>query len=231
MLKKSTGNMYDWVTHMHCHLGGECPHKCVYCYVQKNRFGVSPRYKGEPRLIRAELDVNYGTGKTIFIEHMNDIFAEGVQDDWITEILNHCGKYEGNTYVFQTKNPGRAREFSFYGIKKIFGTTIETNRDHFFLGGRFYEMSKAPTQQSRAFGMMVNGWKKFVTIEPILDFDVEILVGWMKEIKPEFVNIGADSKGCKLPEPPAEKVRELIAKLREAKITIRKKSNLARLLK
>lgn len=29
-LKKSTGNMYPWVTHTHTHLGGECSHKCVF---------------------------------------------------------------------------------------------------------------------------------------------------------------------------------------------------------
>ena len=31
-LVKSTGNMYSWVDCMHTHLGGECPHKCSYCY-------------------------------------------------------------------------------------------------------------------------------------------------------------------------------------------------------
>lgn len=69
MLKESHGNMYDWVTHMHSHLAGKCPHECSYCYVQKNRFGVSPRYQGELRLIDNEFNVHYGKGRTIF----NDI--------------------------------------------------------------------------------------------------------------------------------------------------------------
>jgi len=225
MLKESTGNMYDWVTHMHCHLGGECPHRCAYCYVQKNRFGVNQRYKGEPRLIEAELAVNYGSGKTIFIEHMNDLFAEKIPSEWIYRILEHLDKYPDNLYVFQTKNPGRAALWATWRIGELMGTTIESNRE-------YPEISKAPSPISRATGMMkFCGRRTFVTIEPMLDFDVEIMIAWLKEIKPGFVNIGADSKGCKLPEPPAEKVRELIAKLGEAKITIKKKTNLARLLR
>ena len=31
------------------------------------------KYKGPLRLIEKELAVNYGTGKTIFIEHCNDL--------------------------------------------------------------------------------------------------------------------------------------------------------------
>ena len=36
---KSKGNMYDWVTHMHTHLGGECGHECSYCYLNGKGFG------------------------------------------------------------------------------------------------------------------------------------------------------------------------------------------------
>jgi DNA repair photolyase len=50
-LKKSTGNMYPWVTHTHCHLGGQCPHKCVYCYVDNFPYGRPEKYKGALRLI------------------------------------------------------------------------------------------------------------------------------------------------------------------------------------
>lgn len=30
-LKKSKGNMYDWVSHTHSHLSGKCGHQCGYC--------------------------------------------------------------------------------------------------------------------------------------------------------------------------------------------------------
>ncbi len=218
-------NMYQgWITHTHSHLGGECPHKCSYCYVQRNRFGVSPRYKGEPRLIEAELDINYGSRKTIFIEHMNDLFADNIHLAWILSILRHCNSHFDNIYVFQTKNPERARRFlPIVPSKFMIGTTIETNRN--------FKDTKAPRPEKRYVGMMsFKGQKTFITIEPIMDFDVEILSKWIIDIKPSFVNIGADSKRTGLIEPSAEKILKLIDKLKKSKIIIKKKTNLSRLL-
>lgn len=226
-LKKSHGNMYDWVSRMHSHLGGKCPHECEYCYVQKNRFGVSERYQGKVRIIADELKVNYKNGNTIFIEHMNDMFAVGVSDEMIHQILAHCNQYSGNTYVFQTKNPERAFEFIEEFPKKfMMGTTIESDRD--------YPISKAPTEKSRFLGIARfsnRGIETFITIEPILDMDVHEMIDWIKSVKPSFVNIGADSKRCNLPEPPNFKIKELVARLQAEKINIKKKVNLTRLLK
>ncbi len=227
-LKKSKGNMYDWVSHTHSHLGGECPHKCVYCYVQRNRFGIAPRYQGEPRLIEPELNRPYGVGKTIFIEHMNDMFADAIKDEWIDRILAHCAIWDKNNYVFQTKNPERAWEFSSSLPKdSLIGTTIETNY-------AMDSVSKAPHPDSRRRGIKwfsSHGHKTFVTIEPILEFDISELSKWIIDIKPSFVNIGADSKGCGLVEPTGEKVMQLVKALQDGGITIRKKVNLARLMK
>ena len=46
-LTKAKGNMYDWCTHTHTHLGGLCPHRCVYCSTSAigRRFKFS-RYTG-----------------------------------------------------------------------------------------------------------------------------------------------------------------------------------------
>jgi len=77
-LKKSNGNMYPWVTHTHSHLGGECPHACTYCYVDNPRFGRPAKYTGPIRLLEDEFKVNYGTGRTIFVENCNDLFAAAV---------------------------------------------------------------------------------------------------------------------------------------------------------
>lgn len=222
-LKISQGNMYDWVTHMHSHLGGECPHKCEYCYVQRNRFGVSPRYKGEVRLIEHELNVVYGSGKTIFIEHMNDMFAQPIPQGWIREIFHHCNIYPDNNYVFQTKNPDRAFNYmNLFPNNFMIGTTIESNRP-------YPKLSDAPPPENRLRGISMFK-KTFITIEPILDFDTDIFVKWITEIKPDFVNIGADSKNCSLPEPSAKKIKQLIYFLQKGNITIKKKRNLERFL-
>jgi hypothetical protein len=168
--------------------------------------------------------VNYGSGKTIFIENCNDLFAENVPQEFIYRVLRHCKEYPMNIYVFQTKNPERA----FYVGKlrwpdnSIIGCTIETNRIT-------DEMSNAPIPDDRASWMYKIQGRKFITIEPIMDFDVDVLSSWIDRIRPEFVNIGADSKGHGLPEPPMEKVYALIEKIKASGIEIREKHNLERL--
>jgi protein gp37 len=181
------------------------------------------KYSGPVRLIEEEFSVNYGTGNTIFVEHMNDIMAYGVPDDYIAQIIAHCKSYPGNTYVFQSKNPGRFQYFA-WPVNSIFGTTIETNRADVDC-----EISIAPPVYERVAAMKHLPFRKFVTLEPILDFDVDILADWMKRINPEFVNIGADSKRGNLQEPTIEKIMELVAKLKEFGIEVKEKHNLERL--
>jgi len=228
-LKKSVGNMYPWVTHTHSQLGGQCQHLCSYCYIDNPRWGRPERYKGEIRIITKERYVQYGSGKTIFIENCNDLFAMRVKDHLILEVLRHCEDYPENTYVFQTKNPERYQDYIPFmrgHLKKfILGTTIETNRD--------ISISKAPSPEERKNAMVAINHKEnvdmFVTIEPVLDFDVEILAGWIRDISPKFLNLGADSKNHGLPEPSFEKIVEFTARLKEFGIELREKHNLQRL--
>lgn len=222
-LTEAKGNMYPWVTHMHAELGGECVHKCSYCYVNNPRWGRAPRYCGDVRLIEAETKTRFGTGKVIFKEHMNDLFAVGVSDEIIVKIIAHCHQWPENTYVFQTKNPARYFARNCFPIKSIFGTTIETNRN------LPKSISIAPQPRERASAMASLSADKFVTIEPVMDFDVDILAGWIDKIRPKFLNLGADSKNHNLPEPTVEKIMALVSKLKEYGIELREKHNLGRL--
>lgn len=234
MLKKSVGNMYPWVTHTHAHLGGECPHKCSYCYVDHPAWGRPGKYTGPLRLIENEFSINYGAGRTIFIENCNDLFAMDVPVRFIMRILGHCLNFPENTYVFQTKNPVRYLSIDSFARlenirpifpdRSIYGVTIESNR-------YYPEISKAPSPPVRMKAMVELKGRKFVTVEPILDFDPDILGRWIRDISPEFVNIGADSKGHNLPEPGPGKVRRLIELIGEAGIEIREKHNLNRLMR
>ena len=229
-LQKTKGHMYPWVSHTHSHLGGECPHKCVYCYVDHFPFGRPQKYQGELRLIEKEFSVNYGSGKTIFIENCNDLFANKIHPQFIERILHHCNMYPENTYIFQTKNP----QMYSHPLSKIYqdmpplsvaGATIETNR--------YYPeiMGNAPKPEDRLLGInkLPMSFPTFLTIEPILDFDLDIFSKWIRQINPNFVNIGADSKKHSLPEPTPDKIHGLIAKLNEYGIEIREKHNLQRL--
>lgn len=235
-LTKQHGNMYPWITHMHNHIEGECPHRCSYCYVAGAARQRPEKYSGPLRLNMTELNVDYGSGKTIFVEHMNDIAADTVPMFWIRHILGHCERYPDNHYVVQSKKPSAflSRDLlpdltrirtSCKGL--LVGTTIETNRDTSHIS------ETAPSPTMRFFGVQQlaqAGFTVFVTIEPILDFDTEAFVAAIVEAKPSFVNIGADSKGHGLLEPSAAKIKALIAGLQAADIAIREKRNLTRLV-
>lgn len=210
-------NMYDFANATWNPIRGLCPHQCIYCYYQNN-----PRFKnriGPLRLEEKELKTNLGEGRFIFVGSSTDMFAEVVPNYWICQVLAICDRFE-NTYLFQTKNPKRFWDLIF-PRHSIFGTTLESNFNH--------QLSKAPVALIR------QSWMRYlprtmISIEPIMEFEQDILVPWISEIKPEFVSIGADSKGHNLPEPTPEKVNALIeeiSKFTEVKI----KANLARLMK
>ena len=230
-LTKAKGNMYPWVTHTHSHLGGECPHKCSYCYVQAiaKRF-KQDRYQGPLRFVEKELAVNYGSGRTIFVEHCNDLWANETPPGWIKQVLAHCSDYPDNLYVFQTKNPGRYNAWlPLMPPRRLLGCTIETT-DWRRLDG----VSEAPSPLDRYLAMRNlarAGERTFLTVEPIMDGNMRLLAEWITDIDPEFVNIGADSKGTGLNEPSAGQVRILLGELQHRGIEVRRKMNLSRLLR
>jgi len=212
--------MYDWVTHMWSPITG-CPHQCEYCYVKA--YGNLP-YKPELKTPFPAL----GSGKTIFVGHLCDMFAEGVTALMIREVLQHCNRYSNNEFVFQSKNPQRMLNYwNFFPEQTTFGTTIETNRQELLS-----TISQAPPVGKRAlwFGRFPPTGKKFVTIEPILAFDLLDLLHLIKIARPCWVNIGADSKRHDLPEPTKEDVEDLIKGLSLLEIPILKKMNLERLM-
>jgi len=215
-LNKQTGNMYPWVTHTWNVIKGKCPHDCIYCYMKQYP-------QPELHFDEKELKTDLGSGNTIFVGSSCDMWAEYIPDKWIEQVMFHCMEY-GNRYLFQSKNPIRFIEIlDFFPDEAIIGTTIETNRKYDFI-------SLAPRTELRKEHIQESILPKMVSIEPIMDFDLDELVRWIEEIKPEFVSIGADSKGHNLPEPSPEKTRQLIQEL--AKITqVKIKDNLKRILR
>ena len=212
-LNKSKGNMYEFVTHTWNAVKGACPHDCSYCYMK--RWG-----KLKPvRLDEKELKTDLGSGNTIFVGSSCDMFAADIPAEWIQRVIDYCEKFD-NTYLLQTKDPGRYLDFNF-SDKFILGCTIETNR-------RYPCMGNTPHTDDRALAMFCIKNKKFVTIEPILDFDIVQLASFVFICGAEWVNIGADSGGNGLPEPSKEKIEQLI-KLLDSKITIKK--NMKRITK
>ena len=228
---EKNSNMYSWVDFTHSHLAGRCLHECQYCYVQSmgKRFpAIREKYSGKIRIIEDEFRVNYGSGKTIFIEHMNDLLAEGVPGSFIKRILAHCNTWPDNTYIFQTKNPASVIDYEvldFIPEKCLIGTTVESDIN--------YNISKAPVVSSRIESIADLSYnyaiKIFITVEPILRFNLPVLSDLIIQSDPEFVNIGADSKKSGLPEPTWNEVQELVDILEENNIEVRQKKNLDRL--
>ena len=219
MMNKQKGNMYPWVTHTWNPIKGRCPHRCCYCYMKKYWNKLK-----EPYLDEKCLKDNLGSGNIIFVGSSIDMWANDIPDDWILKVLSHCRKYPNNTYLFQSKNPFRFSRFrDQFPPNTILGTTLETNRD--------YNFSKAPQPRLRVEALKSwngTGMVKMVSIEPIMDFDLDKFISMIALCEPVFVSIGADSKRNNLPEPPKEKIVKLISELR--KVTkVRLKNNLKRL--
>lgn len=234
MVDKLTNQMFPWVDETVNPIRGQCPHQCSYCYVPHTR--VAHLYKDKPHLVESALGTIRGKGKTVFIGSMIDMWAYDIHGGFISKVLKRCREYPQNTYVFLTKNPERFGEFFFeFPLDTMLGITLETNE---------YEddFTEAPDPANRAWtfadlSMAPYKLTKFVSIEPIMKFDLGQLLTehptplpeLIKEIKPTFVSIGADSKDHKLPEPPAQKVLRLIERLSEF-TEVRIKPNMKRLI-
>jgi DNA repair photolyase len=216
-LTESKGNMYTWVTHTWNTVKGECPHGCTYCYMK--RWG-----KQKPvRLDEKEFKTDLGSGNVIFVGSSCDLFANEIPNGWIYDTLDYCRRFD-NQYLFQSKNPERMLKYSaMMGQLDRVCTTIETNRI-------YKEMMYSPTPEARAYGIGEFKFNRYVTIEPIMDFDVDELVQLIKIASPVQVNIGADSGNNHLPEPSKDKLQNLIYHLSKFTV-IDQKRNLARLLK
>jgi len=174
-----------------------------------------------------ELKTDLGTGNFIFVGSSCDMWADEIPENWILETLKHCHEYPTNIYFFQSKNPQRFSNLLFRGkipyLAEIrYCVTLETNRN-------YSQMGNAPCARQRSAALMeMDAFNKYVTIEPIMNFDIEYFLPMIKRCCPLEVYIGADSGGHKLPEPPAGKVMELIAEL--SKFTeVKLKKNLKRI--
>ena len=88
------------------------------------------------------------------------------------------------------------------------GATIETNRANDF--------SRAPPVAERAKAMIdLQYERKYISVEPIMDFDIEIFAKWIEDIAPFHVAVGYDNWNNRLPEPPLSKTLQFIERLNE----------------
>lgn len=204
-----------------------CKHDCTYCWARDialGRLRNTAKYTNgfSPRFFPDELSKKFKLGEFIGVSLMGDLFGEWVPGKWIEEVLKVIHRFPKTNFLLQTKNPGRFFDFEPFPINTYLGTTIETNRD--------YNLSKAPAPSLRAANLlMIQHPHKFVSIEPIMDFDLDIIVQWMTIIKPDIIEIGADNHRKNLSEPMGLDVDDLIRRLKDKDLNVIEKPGLERL--
>jgi len=225
---KCKSRMFPFITRTWNPLGGRCPHNCKYCWSMGDKGLVKKynmkKYIGEIRLIEKELKVLFSENDFVFIQDMSDLYAWTVPLKYILKIHKILDKFPNTKFLSLTKNPERYILFKdLFPKNLVLGATIESNRNYEYI-------SNAPPQEDRLFFMKylkrITGNSLFISIEPILDFDLEIFKEYLLNdifgIKPWAVAVGYDNYNNNLPEPNLEKTMELIKCLEKKTKVFRK---------
>lgn len=217
-LNEPDGYMYEFITHTWNPIRGKCFHGCTYCYMQ-GKWSHPCQY-----LEIKELTGTFESGQFIFIGSSTDFCSEKVKSEWIKQVFDFCYKNnpidifgEKAKFLLQTKNPERLLEFFNHPLLNpendeiIICTTLETNR-HLH---KYMQNAPAPRQRAEAMAKIANqGIKTYVTIEPIMDFDLEEFVELIRMCRPEQVNIGKNtSKVAAVPNPTIQNTVTLVKEL------------------
>lgn len=148
-------------------------------------------------------------------------------------IIDFIAANPQTTFLIQTKRPKFLLRKKFFPKNLILGITLEstnlswTTFDYMTPSTyqKYRQISKAPYPITRICDFeSVKHNRKAVTVEPILKFNMDFFVQWILGLKPEFVYIGYDTKGCKLPEPTLAETLALIEALEKEGIEVRKKT-------
>jgi protein gp37 len=200
-----------------------CVHDCLYCWARRQAKRQKHRCKNCYKFVpHVHLNRPVPHGRRIFVCSMGDAWCSGFSDKIISQILKLLELYPERTFLNCTKNPSRYQGFIDIIPKNcLLGTSIETNRDNIIRN-----LSKAPLPSKRFEAMaMLDYPHKFLSVEPIMDFDLPILLGWIKDIKPELCEIGYNNYPTfKLTEPPLSKTQELITAIRSLGCTVLEKT-------
>ena len=208
-----------------------CEFNCSYCWARRIarrlRCELCKRFVPHFHLERIARIPKSGI---VFVGSMGDLacFTNHPDEMWkVLEIISMTQKGHDVVFFFETKDPNIylfVQEFAWIdlGDKTIISSTIETNRDEVCK-----KISKAPPPSSRYKAMLrLKSWykRRHISIEPIMDFDPDVMFKWITEIEPEIVSIGYDNYNNNLPEPPLSKTLKLIEDLEASGIIVERKT-------
>lgn len=170
-----------------------CKFNCIYCkksfqaQMKRQKHNCIKCYNYEPHFHEERLKQSLKNTKGdefIWCCSSGDIYF--AKPKWIFKIIERI-KELPQTFFFQSKEPKVFYDYDF-PENVILGITLESNR-------WYKEISDAPPpfERMKVFYDLKYP-RKFITIEPILDFDFSIFLGWLRELNPERVYIGYDTK-------------------------------------
>lgn len=221
------GRMYPSAKTWNPHKG--CLFDCTYCAPTFQRQAKRQKnlcmdcYHYRPHIHPDRLD-KIPSAEIVFVGGNGDISFCPPAFFWriLRKIHDHNRRCPHKTYYLQTKRPEYLGQFvDGFPLNAICVTTLETNRDEGY--GR---VSKAPKPTERHRQFLELPWdRKVVTIEPVLDFDLEPFARMIEALHPEYVWVGFNSHPTEvpLPEPTEEKVKALIEILKSKGIEVRGK--------
>jgi len=218
-----------------------CRYNCVYCAFKKmlklskcqkcrdfephSHMGVLQRKP--PKTKKGEF-LTVGLSSDISFMDVNEF----------CEVLDYCSKWGDRTFLIQSKNPAYFLQFAHRITSNvIIGTTVESNRlitdqswgtttCFYDRGdGGFEPISQGPSAALRYEAMRLYAGRKSITIEPIIDFDADVMEKYVRDIKPEILWIGFNSRPKKnvLPEPDLYKLDTFVGRLKKEGIDVKLK--------
>lgn len=196
-----------------------CKHNCTYCgssfQAQLKRFAkknCQKCYEFKPH--EHPVRLTQSLPKTKFMQFIFTCASGDVAfcpTPYLQQIVDRISNEPDKTFLLQSKNPKTFNQIVFPD-NVILGTTIETNRDALYKG---IATAPLPSQRYKDF-KSVKHPLKMVTIEPVIDFDLDVVLKWIKDITPSMIWLEYDSKRNNLPEPELGKVKELYWELGKA---------------
>ena len=202
-----------------------CNFNCSYCWARKlaeTKLKASYPNGFIPTTHPDRFNKRFKPNDFVFVCSMGDIsFAPSVV--W-NQVYITAQNHPDTKFLLCTKNPLIYQHLAWRLDNVYYGITIETNRP--------IQVSKAPSPETR-YGIMIldKHPHKFISIEPIMDFDLAGFVWWIEDIAPEIVEVGADNYNNNLPEPEPEKVERLLSYLKGICPIVIEKPGLERLFR
>lgn len=229
------GKMYPETRTWNPFLG--CRYDCVYCessfkkvlkWIARRNLcqdcrDYRPHYHPE-RLRTARIP----SARTVFVFGQGDIsFCEPDYVRMTFRVIKAHRPRIQKDYYFQSKNPVCLEQYiGEYPRNSILVTTLETNRDE---GYEWISRAPVPSVRFRDF-LGLDYPSKVVTIEPVIDFDLDEFLEWMLKLNDQgslrYVWYGYNSNPGKvrLPEPSVGKSQEFVDLLMAAGVEVRGKS-------